>query len=286
VSPRLSTVEVEGGALTVAEWGPADAPAVLAIHGITSSHLAFAEVAAALPDHRIVAVDLRGRGGSRDLPAPFGLRQHALDVARVIEELELGPVTVVAHSMGAFVAVLLAASRPALVSRLVLVDGGFPLRRPEGVDDARLAEVVLGPAAERLGRTFPDRATYREFWRAHPAFAGAWTPAVEAYADYDLVERDGALRPATSFEAMAADSLELYGPDWYIDALRSVRCPVVLLRAPRGLLDEPGGLYPPGSLDDAANLVPQLQRVEVDDVNHYTIVMAPRAAAIVAEAAR
>ena len=43
---------------------------VLALHGITANHLAWQLVAEALPDLRIVAPDLRGRGRSGELPGP------------------------------------------------------------------------------------------------------------------------------------------------------------------------------------------------------------------------
>jgi pimeloyl-ACP methyl ester carboxylesterase len=278
-------IPVEGGALAVGIRGPEDAAPVVAIHGVTSSQLAWQWLARELSDAQVIAPDLRGRGRSRELPGPYGLRRHAADLVRVIDTLNIDRLPVVGHSMGAFVAVLLAAARPETVSSLVLVDGGFPLHRPTGVSDADLPSAVLGPAAERLGMTFPDREAYRDFWRAHPAFAGNWSPALQAYADYDLVD-DGMLRPASRLEAVSIDALELYGPDWYLDALRALHMPVTVFRAPRGLQNEPGGLYPPGELESAASLVPHLRVVEVDDVNHYTVVMGEHGARIVAGAVR
>lgn len=83
---------------------------------------------------------------------------------------------------------------------------------------------------------------------------------------------------------MLQDGGELYGPEWYVEALRGLRMPVTVLRAPRGLLDaEP--LYAPGALEEFAALVPQLRVVEVHDVNHYTILFAARGAEQVAAAA-
>jgi pimeloyl-ACP methyl ester carboxylesterase len=244
---------------------------VLAVHGTTASHRAFTALARRLSDRRVVAPDLRGRGRSAGLPAPYGLRRHAEDLERALDALGVESAPVVGHSLGAFVAVALADRIPGRVERLVLVDGGIPLARPEGVPlDEHLA-AVLGPAAARLRQTFADRAAYHALWRAHPALAGSWGPDLEDYVDYDLVGEPPALRSATVERAVLEDGAELYGPAWYLAALRGLRMPVSVLRAPRDLLDREGGLYPPGALDATARLVPQCELVEVLDVNHYTI---------------
>lgn len=280
----MTTVPVDGGELTVGVLGEQDsaAPTVIAIHGITASHRSWLALARALPGVRIIAPDLRGRGRSNRLPAPYGLRQHAIDLERVHAHFGLGAVPVIGHSMGAFVSVLFGARRPEGVSELVLVDGGIPLPTPEGPGQGALPGTVLGPAAERLAMTFARVEDYRDFWRRHPAFAGAWGDDVQDYVDYDLSGEAPELRPSGAVDAIATDAAELYGSAWYLEALRSLRMPTVVFRAPRDLLDRPPGLYPPGRLEAARELVPQLRIIDVDDVNHYTIVMAQRGAALVA----
>lgn len=282
--PRERRVALADGDLVVAEYGPADGMPLLAIHGITSSSRAWPALARHLPDVRLIAPDLRGRGRSRDLPPSTGIRSHAADLATVLDALATGPIPVVGHSMGAFVAVALAAARPDLVAALLLVDGGYPLERPAGVPDAGLADAVLGPVAARLAREFPDREAYRDFWRQHPAFAGGVTDDLLAYADYDLVGDPPHLHTASTVEAIAADSLDLYGSPWHLEALAGLRIPAPLLRAPRGLLDEPGGLYP--GLAGTPPLAPTMTVTDVPDVNHYTIVMTDPGAGIVADALR
>ena len=274
---RERRVDVGDGELSVTEFGPAEAPAVLLVHGITSSSRAWLAVARHRPELRLVAPDLRGRARSSHLPPSTGLRNHAADLARVIDQLELGAVPVIGHSMGAFVAVALAAQRPDVVASLVLVDGGLPLERPAGD--------VLGPISARLAREFATFEEAREFWHAHPAFAGREVPDLDTYSDYDLGGEPPHLRPAATAEAIAADALDLYGPDWYLEALHGLRGEVPLLRAPRGLLDEPGGLYP--GLPRHPPLVPAVTVTDVADtnhapLNHYTIVMTDPGAGIVA----
>jgi pimeloyl-ACP methyl ester carboxylesterase len=290
---RVTDVPVAGGSLRVGCWRAGDdgpvRDVVLAVHGITSSHRAWTLVGerlAAVPGVLVLAPDLRGRGRSADLPGPYGMAAHADDLVAVLDRLAPGlPVTVAGHSMGGFVAVALAARRPGFVRALVLVDGGIPLVLPDGWTLDRAARTGLGPAAERLSMTFADREDYRRFWRSHPAFA-EFTPAVRDYVDYDLRPDGPPWRCSCVPEAMYADHAEQFtgGP---IDAAwPAVSAGVTFLRAPRGLLDEPGGLYPEPAVSQWLAEHPHVARVDVPDVNHYTITLGRAGAAATAAAVR
>lgn len=269
---RPLRIDVAGGELVATLWrADARGTPVVAIHGITANHRSISPLAARL-DGPVLAVDLRGRGGSRSLPGPFGLEQHAADVADAIVAAGFERAIVVGHSMGAFVAVRLAAARPELVESLVLVDGGLPLRpAPEG--SALSPEDVLGPAIERLRMTFPSAEDYRAFWREHPAFGPYWSPAIEEYVDYDLVDADGALRPSAAPDAVVANLVELDGRGGYAEALERLDVPMVLLRSPRGLFDEEPGLYDDEWVATWSSRLPELEVRDVERTNHYTILM-------------
>lgn len=263
---RALEVPVRGGVLRGSEWRPdADGPVVVGIHGITANHRAFRGLAERL-SARVVALDLRGRGRSRSLPGPYDLDALAADVAAALDALAIARAVVVGHSMGAFVAARLAASRPDLVASVVLVDGGLPLA-PVG-DPAAL----LGPAIERLARTFPSREAYRRFWQAHPAFT-EWSALADDYVDHDLVEVDGALRPSARIEAVEVAMRELADADAALAALDAVRAPIRLLTSPLGLLAEPPGLYGGGRLDALLERLPTVRARSVPGTNHYTILL-------------
>lgn len=284
---REVDVAVAGGRLHAGVWEP-DEPTggtVLAVHGVTAHHGAFAWLADALPGTRVVAPDLRGRGGSADLPGPYGMPRHADDVAALAEALGVGRAVVVGHSMGGFVSLVLAHRHPGLVDRLVLADGGLPLHLPPDVDLDTAMAAVLGPAVQRLSMTFADRAAYRDFWRAHPAFTADWGPALEAYFDRDVEEHDGVLRPAARIQALAEDQHELFAGASLLEAIDALAVPTTFLRAPAGLLGGPP-LYAPEHLQAWVERVPRLEPVEVPEVNHYTIVMTDRGARAVAEQVR
>jgi pimeloyl-ACP methyl ester carboxylesterase len=123
---------------------------LLLIHGLSSSHRVWRHNLAALGErHRLLIVELFARGGG----ARFRLSDQAERLAESLED-EPEPVAVMGHSLGGLVAMELAARRPDLVERLVLVDvpalppaDPLPARlrglaRPTTVSDARSVGVV------------------------------------------------------------------------------------------------------------------------------------------------
>jgi lipase len=283
---RSISVAVDDGQLHGGEWNPSGATTVVAVHGITANHRTFALLAEALPEHRIVAPDLRGRGASATLPGPWGIDRHAEDVARLITASGSGPVVLLGHSMGGFVATALVRRFPDLVSGLVLVDGGLPFALPSGIDVEQAVALTLGPALQRLHRTFPSRDAYREFWRAHPALREAWSEAITAYVDYDLVGNPPELRSSVSSQAVLQDAHDQFQDPDTADVLGGFSGPARLLVVSRGLLGQRPGLYPDENLGRWRNRLPSLTIEQVPQLNHYTIVLHPSGAARVAVSVR
>ncbi len=289
---RTLEVAVPGGELRVGVWEPAmterqdAAPAVLLIHGVSASHLSWPLVAQRLPDMRLIAPDLRGRGRSSAVPGPVGLAAHARDLVAVLDALEVESVSVVGHSMGAFVALVLGELYPDRVARIVLVDGGLPLDLPSGKTPAEVVRTVLGPTAERLSMRFASTEAYLDFWRAHPAFARDWSPTLEGYFAYDLVGEAPELRPATSFATVEEDSIDQNTGHAIDEAQRGMRHPTVLLTAERGLLDQVPALYAAERVPALLEQYPELRHEAIADVNHYTITLSERGADAVADIVR
>ena len=108
---RMKTHTVAGGGglpLHVREWGPADRPPILFIHGWSQNHLCWdKQYESELRDEfRLVAYDLRGHGMSQ---APLGPEHYtdgklwADDLAAIIDQLGLDRPVLVGWSYGAFV---------------------------------------------------------------------------------------------------------------------------------------------------------------------------------------
>ncbi len=99
--------------------GPADGAAIVFVHGTRLTRTMWrAQIHALRDTNRVVALDLPGHGLLAD--RPFTIRTAADEVARVIEEAAGGRAVVVGLSLGGYVAMELAASRPELVRGLVL----------------------------------------------------------------------------------------------------------------------------------------------------------------------
>lgn len=275
-------VPVTGGALRVGEWHPdADGLPWLVVHGVTASHLAWAWVARET-GARLIAPDLRGRGRSTASRRRTGLAQHADDLAAVLDASRVDRAIVVGHSMGAFVAAVLADRHPERVERVVLVDGGLPLDLPAGLDPRAAVRHVLGPTAARLDMRFATVAAYRDFWRAHPAFVGREDPLLDAYFAYVLVGENPDLHPATTFATVEADSIDQNTGAALAMALEQMPRPTRLLAAERGLRGEVPPLYPDLSAIERA--YPRLRAAtRVPGVDHYSIVMSTEGARAVVE---
>jgi lipase len=275
-------VEVAGGTLHVRSYGSGDHH-VLAVHGVTANATCWQAVARAMPaGWTLHAVDVRGRGHSAGLPGPFGFDAHAADLRQVSRSLGLGRPLLAGHSLGAYIALLAADAFPGAFGPLVLIDGGLPLPVPAGADLDELMAAALGPALARLSQTYPTTADYVAFWRAHPALTD-WNSDLEDYVRYDLTGELGALRSRVNADAVSADSRELLAAgDRIGHALRSLKQPTPLLRAPAGMFGQPPGLIPEELAARWQEAVPALEVTTISGTNHYTILMAPDAAAAIA----
>jgi lipase len=266
--------------------GPVSALPVIAAPGLTSHRAVWHQMIAHLRDTDVVAVDLRGRGASRHLLGPSSIGQHAVDLIDLADELGIERFVLAGHSLGAFVAAACAAAHPDRVAGLVLVDGGVTIPPPSAtVDAGAKAAADLQAIVARLGQTFESYEAYHDFWRDHPALGPYWSDAIAGYMDADLCGCAPTLRPAANADRVMEDMADLYGAG-RVDPFPALQVRTVILRAERGILDQPMGLYPAGYLQAVAAQQPLAQVREVEDVNHYTILLGDRGALQVAEALR
>jgi pimeloyl-ACP methyl ester carboxylesterase len=209
------------------------------------------------------------------------MERHAEDLLAVLDHLDLPAVPIAGHSMGGFVAAAFVAGHARRTTGTVLVDGGLPFPPlPEGVTTEQALSATIGPAAARLTMTFPSTEAYLDYWRPHPALAGHWTRELEAYLAYDL---DGD-RSSVSLDAVREDSEDLLGPGRSATWAERLPDGTLFLRAPRGMMDDAGGLYAEALVEQHRRSYPGVVLRDVPDTNHYTVVMSEPGAQAVADA--
>lgn len=107
------------------DWGNAAAPPLLLVHGGRDHCRSWDWVARALrEDYHVIAPDLRGHGDSQWMVgANYGLLDFVYDIAQLLHQTSLTPVTIVSHSLGGMVSLLYSGLYPETVRRLVAIEG-------------------------------------------------------------------------------------------------------------------------------------------------------------------
>jgi len=125
------TASVNGTTLHYMRGG--EGPTVLLIHGFPQDWYEWREVMTRLaPRFSVVAVDLRGVGGSAAPDTGYDAAGMATDIAELVDGLGVGPVHVVGHDVGGWVAYALARLRPDLARTVVIMETLLPGIEPSG----------------------------------------------------------------------------------------------------------------------------------------------------------
>ena len=136
------------------DWGNREAPPLLLVHGGRDHCRNWDWVAGALRrDWHVLAPDLRGHGDSQWSPdGNYTIAGYVYDLAQLIHQQELTPVTIVAHSLGGVIALRLAGIYPDAVRRLVAIEGLGPSPR-------RMRERLPRSIAERMRNWIDEQRT-------------------------------------------------------------------------------------------------------------------------------
>ena len=154
--------------------GPANGPTLLLLHGVLRGWRDFAPLWPALvPGWHVHALDHRGHGDSSRADR-YLVRDYADDVLALVRDQFPGPLVLYGHSLGAWVAVTVAAHLPDRVSAVILEDPPAP---------AFLLDV--------------SASSWYDLWRQMQALAGSTAPLAELtrrLADLRVSGADGSLR--------------------------------------------------------------------------------------------
>jgi pimeloyl-ACP methyl ester carboxylesterase len=273
---KLATIDL-GGPVHYADFGGAGAPLVL-VHGLGGSLANWLAVAPSLTSRfRVFAPDLIGFGRTPLAGRSAGIPAQAAMIARFVEHVGGGAAVVVGNSMGGLVAVQLAADRPELVARIVLVSAALPRELGTRLDRtvASLFALYMTPF---LGEIFLRRRTaaigpegvLRETMRLCGVDVKELPPEVYA-AQLDVARARLAMPWAhASFIEAARSVVMTAGRRAHVHAMiRRIKAPGLVIC---GALDR---LVPLSISEEVARLRPDWRLTVLDGVGHVPQLQVP-----------
>lgn len=267
-------LHLSSGRLRVARRRGGPGPLVLCLPGLSANLRSFDLIATRLAGvgFDVVVMDLRGRGRSvATLPGTYGWPSHAADAAEVANQLGAQSFSVVGWSMGAFVAVQLAATTPSVLDKVVLIDACAAT--------SEAANALIQTAVDRLGIVYPSVEQYLALVQGLGTIV-PWRPLWEGYFAYELETVEGGVRSRTSRQAVDEDFAYAISHDprplW-----TGLTMATLLVRAAHPIV--PGGpfIVSQADRDEFARSVPAAELVEVD-ANHYGVMAHPSTAGAIA----
>lgn len=218
-------------------YGPEDGQPVLALHGWLDNAMTFDLLAPKLQGLRIVAIDMAGHGhsGHRAPGAGYQLWDYALDAMMAAQQLGWERFSLLGHSLGGIISVLIAGAVPERIERVALIDGLVPDtgeadNAPKKLGQALLAHIDL--AAKK-------KTVYASVEQAVQVRMRGFMP-VSQLASELLAQRG--LSPVAGGYSWSTDSrLTLPSPLRLTRAhaaafVQAVHCPMSLVLAEQGVL--------------------------------------------------
>jgi pimeloyl-ACP methyl ester carboxylesterase len=209
---ELGRIELGGYQAEYFAWG--NGPALVCIHGLADSYLAFFPLAALLKDRfRVIAYNLPDghRDGAR--LERYSLAELARDVLRLLKQLGLPRATLIGHSFGSALALTTAYRYPHIVQRAVTICGFA--HRPLRFWQKKLL---------RFGRLLPRRWSCLTpyHWPLRQALANVSNPADWPVVNWAAIDRDMVYFRAWAFWACKLAQTDLR------PCLPEIRVPVLV----------------------------------------------------------
>ncbi|MGI8593567.1 MAG: alpha/beta fold hydrolase [Solirubrobacteraceae bacterium] len=260
-SSHLHHAQVAGRRVRYVDLGEREAQAVVFVHGLGGCWQNWLEnMPAVALDHRVVALDLPGFGGSEMPSEPVAITRFAEAVESLCDHLGLGPVAVVGNSMGGFTAAELAIRQPGRVERLVLVAAA-------GISVAQLTRtsIRLGRLALAAGGAKPEhlrrllrRPGYLQF-----VFGLVMRHPTRLKRDLLLEQVNGVGKPG--FGA-ALEALLSYD---FRDRLGEIACPTLVVQGTEDVL------VPLGDAREFERRIPRATSLILEDTGHVPMLERP-----------
>lgn len=277
------------------------------VHGLTGNLKNFEPIATNLSKKGITVItyDLRGRGRSDKPKEEYTARIHAEDLKQLSSLLGYSKISVLSHSLGAWITLRFAEKFASSLDRAILIDGGGELSIKRKISNLLMIQGSLA----RLGRRIPSKETYLQEAKKSPLLS-AWNKNIQNFLLYEL-EPVGTLSPSLvpkngenllgpvicSIPPYVIDSeLKNMGgamkpshifsrvfrsPKEFLQILKenkimpysALNCPVLVIRALKPNFRSGDELLPDPAIEKMKQKIGNLQIVELKDKNHYESVL-------------
>jgi pimeloyl-ACP methyl ester carboxylesterase len=247
------------------EWGdPGNDNVVICVHGLSRNGRDFDVLGEALAStHRVIAVDMPGRGASQWLPdaGDYVFPTYLTTLTALVARSHAAKVAWVGPSMGALLGMVMAAQRDTPVSRLVVNDAG-PLIEPAAL--ARIRD-YLGQAP-----TFATMQEANAYIRAVSAPFGPLTDAQWDHLTRTSVAQDAQGRYAMSYDpGIAVPFRTAAAPPDLWPVWDAIRCPTLVLRG------EQSDLLSAATAQAMTARGPRARLIEFPGVGHAPMLLSP-----------
>jgi len=270
--PTMKRTKGDGVEIQLAIWEGMGKP-ILCIHGITANCRCWDVIASALARrHRVLAMDLRGRGFSDKPSTGYSMENHVRDIHCLLDDIGLDSAVLIGHSLGAYISLAFAAQHRERAEGLILMDGGGQLTQNQWDD----ISIAIKPSLDRLGQVFPSFDVYVEVMKQAP-FLQPWSPAIEGYFRYEVEEVEGGVRSRIQpahIQEEAGNIRQVNTTAFY----PMVSCPVLILRATEGILSHDDVVLPEAAVQRMVRDIPNAKRVDIKGTNHFSILFQPNEA--------
>ena len=247
------------------DWGNDAAPDLLLVHGVHDHCHSWDWLAQSLRERfHVVAPDLRGHGDSEwTLGSPYTYLEYVQDIAQLVRQRRLAPLTVISHSLGGTIASIFAGAFPELVQRLVVIEGVglYPRDMDSPGERLRLWIDANHALAARVPRRYPTlEDAYQRMQETNPHLSPAQARHLTAHGSNQNEDGtytwkfDNYTRTPRPYDIPNADMAALW---------QCIECPVLIVNSREGYPHRIGQ-------DDTLRHFRDATLREIDDAGHWT----------------
>lgn len=251
----------------------------------------------------MIVYDLRGRGNSDKPKEEYSARIHAQDLKELSNILGYSKISILSHSLGAWITLRFAEKFSSFLEKAVLIDGGGELSIKRKISNLLMIQGSLA----RLGRRIPSKEIYLQEAKKSPLLS-AWNRNIQNFLlyelepvgilsnslmpgdtfygpvlcsippfviDSELKNMGGAMKPAGIIARIFKDPKEFFKTvqENKIMPYSTLRCPVLVIRALKPNFKPGDELLPSSAIEKMKEKIQNLKVYELPDKNHYESVL-------------